>query len=177
MRRRTWLLGAATGAGLIAGGGTALWRSRSRRRMEVDDAPPPDLWKSTFPSPAGEPLVMSRFAGKPLLLNFWATWCAPCVTEMPLLDKFARSQPLAGFQVVALAVDDAAKVAVFLKAQALHMNIGVAGASGLDLSRSLGNSAGALPFSIAFAADGSLIGKKLGSLTESQLGDWASHVL
>jgi len=176
MRRRTWMIGAAAGTGLIAGGGTAWWRSPSRRRIEVDDAPPPDLWKSTFPSPSGEPLAMARFAGKPLLLNFWATWCAPCVTEMPLLDQFAHVQPVGGFQVVALAIDDAAKVGEFLKAHALRMNIGLAGASGLDLSRSFGNSAGALPFSVAFAADGSIIDKKLGSLTESLLTSWAARI-
>lgn len=176
MKRRTWLLGAAASAGLTAGGVTALWRSHTRRRVEVDDAPPPDLWKSTFLSPSGEPLSMAGFAGMPLLLNFWATWCAPCVTEMPLLDHFAHAQPVGGFQVVALAIDDAAKVRAFLETRVLRMNIGLAGAMGLDLSRSLGNSAGALPFSIAFAKDGSTIDKKLGSLTESLLATWVSRV-
>ena len=175
MRRRTVLLGTAAGAGLLAGGASALWRSQARRGGEVDDTPPPDLWKSTFPTPSGAPLAMSRFAGRPLLVNFWATWCAPCVTEMPLLDQFAKAQSARGLQVVALAIDDAGKVGEFLKAHALSMNIGLAGAAGLDLSRSLGNSAGALPFSIVFASDGSVVDKKLGSLTESLLASWSSR--
>ena len=46
------------------------------------------LWTSEFDQPNGEVLRLSQFQGKPLVLNFWATWCTPCVEEMPLLEAF-----------------------------------------------------------------------------------------
>ena len=53
----------------------------------------------------GGKLALANFLGKPLLVNFWATWCPPCVKEMPLLDRFAQEQRAAAWQVVGLAID------------------------------------------------------------------------
>jgi thiol-disulfide isomerase/thioredoxin len=52
------------------------------------------LWAAEFDQPNGEVLRLAQCQGKPLVLNFWATWCTPCVEEMPLLEAFFKKTNL-----------------------------------------------------------------------------------
>jgi thiol-disulfide isomerase/thioredoxin len=117
---------------------------------------------------------MASFKGKPLLLNFWATWCPPCVEEMPLLDRFFTENSANGWQVLGLAVDQAAPVKRFLEARPVGFAIALAGLAGTDLSRTLGNSAGGLPFSVAFDRSGRIVQRKMGQLGAQDLQQWRS---
>ncbi|MBC7717365.1 MAG: TlpA family protein disulfide reductase, partial [Pseudorhodobacter sp.] len=81
---------------------------------------------------------MADLRGKPLLLNFWATWCPPCVKEMPLLDAFYQTHRARGWQVVGLAVDSPTPVRAFLERVPVSFPIGLAGMEGSELSRALG---------------------------------------
>ena len=83
---------------------------------------------------------MAELRGQPLLINFWATWCPPCIKELPEFDRFARSHAKQ-LRVVGLAIDSLAPVQEFLKKQPVGFAIGLAGFAGTDLARSLGNSA------------------------------------
>jgi len=116
---------------------------------------------------------MADFRGRPLLLNFWATWCPPCVEELPLINAFYKENLANGWQVLGLAVDKASAVQAFLKKMPLEFPVGMAGIAGADLGRSLGNLAGGLPFSVALSANGSVIQRKMGRLTASDLQAWA----
>jgi thiol-disulfide isomerase/thioredoxin len=168
MNRRAWLLGAlSVGAG-VAGVGLAV------RRQRNDDEPKADLWESTFPTPEGASVTMSSLRGKPLLLNFWATWCPPCVTEMPLLDGFAAAHP--DWYVLALAVDAADPVRRFMSERRLRLPVALAPHTGLELGHQLGNISGGLPFSVAFTASGEVAQRKLGSVDDSLLKTWVSTV-
>ena len=176
--RRVWLLGAAAAAA-SAGVGVGWWRARPRlgaAQAASNEVAPTDLWAQRFERPAGGELVMAEMRGKPLLLNFWATWCAPCVAEMPLLDTFQRDHAAQGWRVVGLAVDNPDPVREFLARRQFGFAIGLVGFAGADLARELGNTAGALPFSVIFDREGKIQYKKLGALKPEDLEKWAKSV-
>jgi thiol-disulfide isomerase/thioredoxin len=169
MNRRWWMVGAG-GAAAAAGAGLAWWRLRPGSSMSGAESA---FWAGEFPGLRGETLRMKAFAGRPLLLNFWATWCPPCVEELPLINQFHRQHAAAGWQVLGLAVDQAAPVNRFLARLPLDFPVALAGMGGIELSRSLGNPSGALPFSVVFGADGVVRHRKLGKLGADELAQWA----
>ena len=156
-----------------AGAGLAWWRwtpaASSRQELEA-------FWSQRFAQPSGGELDLRAFRGKPLLLNFWATWCPPCVEELPMIDAFSREHATKGLQVLALAIDQPSSVRRFLDRQPLSFPVGLAGLDGTALARSLGNTQGGLPFTVFFAADGSIYRKKLGQLSPQDLKDWAQSL-
>lgn len=167
--RRRWLFAGVAAAAAAAGFGLA-WR-----HGHVGPGPAsPDqaLWDLAFSTPDGGTLAMRSFRGKPLLLNFWATWCPPCVEEMPLLDRFYAENSANGWQVLGLAVDQAAPVSRFLRQTPVGFPIALAGLAGTDLSRSLGNSSGGLPFSVLFDPAGRITQRKMGQLSARDLQQW-----
>lgn len=165
MKRRMAMLGVGAAAAAV-GVGVGVWRLR------VQDRPlPADFWSLRFERPEGGELAMAVLKGRPALLNFWATWCAPCIKELPLLDQFQRER--AGrWQVVGLAIDGPTPVREFLLKRPLGFPVGLAGLNGVDLARALGNDAGGLPFSVLIDAQGQLRERKLGALTEEELARW-----
>ena len=175
MNRRLVVLAGAGLAAAAIGAGTALRRARD----EAQDAQSPvsiDVWTLDFESLEGAPIKMAGWRGRPLLLNFWATWCAPCVVEMPLLDRFAREQRSRGWQVLALAVDQPDPVRRFIAERNLRLPVAIAGAIGLDLSRHLGNVGGGLPFTAAFDSRGTVTERRLGTVSAELLSGWVASV-
>lgn len=168
-RRKVLVAGVAASAGM-SGLGAAWWASRA-----APAATAVDVWSMQFKQPDGGQLRLGEFRGRSLLLNFWATWCPPCVSEMPLLDRFHRDQPAQGLRVVGLAVDNLMPVVDFLKQRPVSFHIGLAGLEGVALSRTLGNRTGGLPFSILFDRQGSVKDRRLGALTDEDLYDWVKN--
>jgi thiol-disulfide isomerase/thioredoxin len=168
MKRRSLLIGGVGAAAAVAGVAGALWQSRSSELQ-----PDASFWALRFERPEGGELAIAGLRGQPFLLNFWATWCAPCVAEMPLLDKFHQAHRARGWQVVGLAVDSPTPVRSFLKSRPVGFPVGLAGLDGVELARSLGNATGALPFSVLFDAQGQVVKHKLGALHPEDLSAWA----
>lgn len=174
MNRRALLIGGAGVVAVGAGIATALWR-RSLAPSATPEAR--RTWsQDRFDKPDGGKLALADFAGKPLLLNFWATWCPPCVKEMPLLDRFAQEQRAAGWQVVGLAIDKLEPVREFLVKHPVRYPIAVAGLDALEWLRSLGNVGGGLPFSVVFDSAGAPVQRKLGEIGPPDLASWVAGV-
>ena len=171
-RRRVLFAGVGLAA-IAAGSGLALWRRQSEPAPDAQaPVPEPSLWSHTFETPSGPPLAMNTLSGRPVLLNFWATWCPPCIKELPLLDGFHREHGSTDWQVIGLAIDQREAVVDFLKLRPVTYPIALAGADGLKLSRSLGNAAGGMPFTIVFDRAGQAVAQKLGAVTAEDLAAW-----
>ncbi len=167
--RRRWLYVAVGGTATLAGLGLATWQGRRNTQLQGTR---PALWQLAFDTPAQSRLRLQDFAGKPLLLNFWATWCAPCVEELPLLDRFFLENAANGWQVLGLAVDQAAAVNTFLQRAPVRFPIAMAGMAGIELSKELGNLGGGLPFTVVLGSTGAVAHRKMGRVTEQDLQVW-----
>lgn len=168
MNRRQWALGAGAAVAAVAGG--VAWRLS-------EEAPPPEtasLWQRRFEQPDGGTLALASLRGKPLVINFWATWCPPCVKEMPELDRFHRAFAARGWQVLGLAIDRAEPVREFLARQPVGFAVALAGLEGSTIGRELGNTTGALPFTAVIDAGGRIRQRKLGETSFAELSGWAS---
>ena len=169
-RRFALMAGAAVAAG-ATGAGVAWWRLGSGGRPDGAE-----IWSMRFDRPDGSQLTLADFRGRPLLLNFWATWCPPCIRELPLIDSFQREHRARGWQVVGLAVDKLEPVREFLGKQPVGFGIGLAGIEGVELSRHLGNTSGALPFSVVFDRRGRVVQRKLGVIQTEDLTRWVAAI-
>lgn len=168
------------GAGLAAAAG-GIWLSQLGKADGSSSGLP--LWDLTLPTPDGRNLNLQRFKGAPLLLNFWATWCPPCVEELPLLNQFylekrqAQSSSVKSFQMLGIAADKSASVIQFLKTHPIDFPVVMAGFEGLALSKQLGNASGGLPYSALIDANGTVLFTKEGQLTANDLQNLANRHL
>ena len=172
-RRRLLYAGVAGGAAL-AGAGWAWWRLQPHAETAAAQASDTAFFAHTFETPEGAPLAAQAFRGKLLLLNFWATWCPPCIAELPLLSRFFQEHQAQGWQVLGLAIDQPSAVRHFLARSPVSFPIGMAGLGGTELSRSLGNLVGGLPFTVVFAGDGRVLHRKMGQIKPEELVDWVA---
>ena len=167
-RRRALYAVAAAVAG-ASGAGWAWWKFQPRSAAPgIEQA----LWGQSFQAPDGTTLAMQSFQGQPLLINFWATWCPPCIAELPLLNNFFQENSAKGWQVVGLAIDQPSAVRTFLARSPVKFPVGMAGLGGTDLARALGNLSGGLPFTVVLGRDGRVLHRKMGQVTAQDLQSW-----
>jgi thiol-disulfide isomerase/thioredoxin len=170
-RRRLLQIGVGAAAAL-AGAGAAWWKWQpGDAGADAADS----LWAMSFDTPSGGALSMQSLRGKPLLVNFWATWCPPCVDELPLIDAFYRENSPKSWQVVGLAIDQPSAVRAFLQRTPVAFPVGMAGLGGTELARVLGNTSGGLPFTVVLGADGLVMQRRIGRLASSDLAQWAGQ--
>lgn len=170
---RRGVLVAAGAAALAAGAGAAWWLRPATPALS------PELevfWTSQSERPDGGALPMAQFRGRPLLVNFWAPWCPPCVEELPLIDGFFRQHSANGWQVVGLAVDRTPAVQAFLGRTPVSFPVGIVGLAGLSLVKAMGNTSGGLPFTLVMDAGGNVHERKMGQITAADLQRWSTQI-
>jgi len=117
----------------------------------------------------GSPRRLLEWQGRALLCNFWATWCAPCREEVPLLVAAKRKGLPASIEIVGIGIDSASKIREFAQKYEINYPLLVGDATSLAVIRALGNRSGGLPYTVALDRHGALAGRKLGALTEPEL--------
>lgn len=123
----------------------------------------------SFPDLQDQDRLLSTYVGKPLVINFWATWCAPCIKEMPDLQALHERYP--DVQFVGIAVDSKSNVQEFLQRVPVSYDILLAGPGGVRQMRSLGNKKGGLPFTVVFGSNGRVDERILGQIDPQKLDE------
>lgn len=176
-------------ASLMTTGPGPLWRTEPGQRVlgAAMDATAPPVPKGVEVARRGERLptfslaslqgtqveVPTAYAGGPVLINLWASWCGPCVTEMPALQAFAKEQGANGVQVVGIALDDAQAVQAFVDRTGVSYPILLDAPGPADAGVRLGNPKGVLPYSILVSSDGRLLRQRIGPFEEGEIAGWA----
>lgn len=129
----------------------------------------------SFPNIDGQTQSIRQWQGKKLLVNFWATWCAPCRKEMPDLASLQTELQAQGLQVIGIAIDDAKSVRQYLQQNPVNYPILLAPDVGTLLSAELGNRMGVLPFSAFVGKDGIVEFTHTGLITKEMVKSWVRN--
>jgi len=169
---RTWMTQHLTSAGR----GNA--EASGNAAYDASNAPvvPSTFFHTAFAALDARPATLGAFEGQLLIVNFWASWCGPCVREMPALTSLAQKYAPIGVKFVGIAVDNPSNVATFLERIPVRYPIYVAGTDGIDQARALGDTAGGLPYTILIDTAGRVRWTKLGEIDPDRLSQAIARV-
>jgi thiol-disulfide isomerase/thioredoxin len=162
MTRREALTLAAVAAGAAAVGGLvgALGRQAGGAA---------ELLSTPFRDLRGETHRLREWQGSVLVCNFWATWCAPCREEIPLLRAAKQQFGGKGLEVVGIGIDSVDKIREYAANVGVNYPIFIGEAATLQLMRRVGNAAGGLPYNVVLDRQGAIAHRKLGAFSAAEL--------
>lgn len=135
----------------------------------VAEDPAHRLMLASLSDLGGKSQALSQWRGKVLVVNFWATWCAPCREEIPALIKVQRNHASNSVQIVGIAIDNAVKVRDYAKEMGIDYVLLLGTGETLGIAKDLGNRAGVLPFTVVLDRSGKVAHAHAGALTEAAL--------
>ena len=136
-----------------------------------------ELLGTPFADLAGRPRRLLEWNGKILVCNFWATWCAPCREEIPMLVQVREKYASEGMEIVGIAVENNNKIYEFSSNFKITYPLLIGGVDAIDLMRKLGNRAGGLPFTVVLDRLGTIVERKLGALRRLELESWIEAMM
>ena len=167
MNRRQWM--SIIGFNLVAlaaGVATSQWIFRTE---PADDPAIKTFFTNPWQTSDGKSVDTKEWREKVLVINFWASWCPPCVEEMPTLDKLQAEFKSQNVLFVGIGIDSPSNIREFLENTPVSYPIVIGGLEGSNLSKQMGNSQGALPYTIIIDAKGKSTSSKLGKISEEEL--------
>lgn len=153
----------ALGSVAVAAGGLGAWTAWRRYAPDrPDDDAVSLLLALNLPDAQGQPVALERWRGRPLVVNFWATWCPPCVEEMPELSALQTQFEASGLQILGIGIDSPDNIRQFSQTRPVVYPLLVAGAGGSELSRRFGNRSGGLPYTVVIDRRGRVTSRIIG---------------
>lgn len=168
-RARIWSLGVVVALVALAAG---LWMAVQRYSTGGPGASAETFFTQTFKDLDGQPRAMREWEGQLVVVNFWATWCAPCVEEMPDLQRVHSEYSARGVTVVGLGIDSPSALKRFRDEHKLALPLFAAGAAGSELGKTLGNASGSLPYTVLIDRKGRIVRARLGQIRPAELRSW-----
>ena len=127
------------------------------------------FFANSWQTPDGKSANSENWRQKVLIVNFWASWCPPCVEEMPTLDKIAQEYATKNVLIVGIGIDSPSNIREFLLKTPVSYPIVIGGLEGSNLAKQMGNAQGALPYTVIINSKGKAIFTKLGKISEEEL--------
>ena len=167
MNHRQWMMiGGISVLALVAGIFSSHWISQTGL---ASDPSIKAFFANPWKTPDGKSANIDDWRGKVLVVNFWASWCPPCVEEMPTLDKIAQEYASKNVLIVGIGIDSPSNIRQFLEKTPVSYPIMIGGLDGSALAKQMGNAQGALPYTVIINAKGKSVFTKLGKISEEEL--------
>ncbi|MBI2295324.1 MAG: TlpA family protein disulfide reductase [Betaproteobacteria bacterium] len=159
----------ASGAGGYAVSRWWLRRDAAGRAPDMPEAVAKAVFSTRLADLQGGARTLEPWRGRVLVVNFWATWCAPCREEIPVFVRMQERYGAQGLQFVGVAIDQPDKVADFAREFQINYPVLLGGLETLELVRLVGNRAGVLPYTLVIDRAGNIASRELGGLKEARL--------
>jgi thiol-disulfide isomerase/thioredoxin len=157
---------------LILGIAVGFWRIQPT----PSTAPAGWVFELSFPDASGKSVKLADARGRLTLVNFWATWCPPCIEEMPELSQVHQELAPAGVKVIGLAIDSPSNVREFLENRSFSYPLLITAAQGTDIAARLGSATGGLPYTVLINEKNQVIKQKAGRIREEEIKSWIAEV-